>query len=607
MAKQKPTQSTLPFITAIQAFHVIPKAAHFLWKSSRLDFGFSIVTVIIQGLIPGAVAYVGKLIIDTLTQSETINSSLWTLVAIEFLLVLTLMLIRLADQYFQVSLREKTSYYLEELVAEHAASLDLEFYEQPGNYDRFAKAQRELRFGPPWLIAALLRAMTGLSTVAGFFIVVLVFQPILALLLLLGTLPVLFVAKDLSMLSLNLFDRTTPEGRKAAYVNSLLTSDEAAKELRLFNIAPKFLSDLHSYTSTVLDAKLLLEKTRLRRFAVANALSTLVQYGSLIFVVSLAVTKRITIGDFVLLSGALQVVRQQLTSTFGYLGEVLERSLFFGELDYFLSLKPTIASQLHPKVVPPESVEGIVFENITFAYTDAAKPVFRNFNLKLHPGEITALVGLNGAGKTTLVKLLTRLYDPQEGRITFDGIDIREFDPNEYRERFGIILQDFVRYQLSAKENVTLAKPLEPVDEQSLERAANEARAMNLVEKLPDGWDTLLGRQFHIRGQDLSGGEWQRIALARALYRNAPILVLDEPSAALDARAETELFQTFGELTKGRLSLLISHRFNTVRFADRILILENGQIIEDGSHDHLIAVQGRYHELFTAQAKAYTV
>lgn len=242
---------------------------------------------------------------------------------------------------------------------------------------------------------------------------------------------------------------------------------------------------------------------------------------------------------------------------------------------------------------------------MTFTYPGADKPVFQNLTLELRAGETTALVGVNGAGKTTLVKLLTRLYDPQEGRITLDGVDIRDFDPDEYRRSLGVVLQDFTRYQLSARENIALGRVGETDEDARLHDAAQRSNALELIQGLPEGWDTLLGRQFHIRGQDLSGGQWQRIALARALYRDAPILLLDEPTAALDAETEAELFGKYRDLTRGKTTLLITHRFNTVRMADRIVLLEHGRILEDGTHAELLALGGRYAEMYEVQAEVY--
>ena len=250
-------------------------------------------------------------------------------------------------------------------------------------------------------------------------------------------------------------------------------------------------------------------------------------------------------------------------------------------------------------------MRGLSFENVTFGYPGSDTMIFRDFSLEFRAGETTALVGKNGAGKTTLIKLLTRLYDPLAGRILLDGADIREFDPDTYRQHIAVVLQDFTRYQLLARENISFSRLAEETDMSALERAAASAEALALIDNLPDKWDALLGRQFHVRGQDLSGGQWQRIALARALYRDAPMLILDEPTAALDAETEVALFSRFAALTRDRLAILISHRFNTVKTAERIVVLENGRVLEDGSHEALLAAGRVYASMFTQQANAY--
>lgn len=302
---------------------------------------------------------------------------------------------------------------------------------------------------------------------------------------------------------------------------------------------------------------------------------------------------------------ALAGVRLGLSRGLAHLGEVYEHSLFFQNLTAFLGQRPSVVAPSSPRPLLAPGPHTLALENVSFTYPGAQKPVFEDLNLTLRAGETTALVGVNGAGKTTLVKLLTRLYDPQGGRVTLDGVDVREFDPAAYRGQLGVVLQDFTRYQLSARENVALGRIGEADEETRLQGAARQASALELIEGLPEGWNTLLGRQFHVRGQDLSGGQWQRVALARALYRDAPILLRDEPTAALDAETEAELFGRYRDLTRGRTTLLITHRFNTVRMADRIVVLEHGQVIEDGTHAELLRRGGRYAEMYALQAEGY--
>lgn len=559
------------------------------------------------GLTPVATAYIAKLIIDHIAEGRGLTPSLWWLVAAQLALTATAGLSRYGSAAAQEILRERTWHTLSLKVMRHAAELDLEFFERPESHDALAKAQRELGFRPMMATLNLLNALQGLATVLGFILVILTLQPVLVLVLLVALVPALVAANESGHITFSAYDMTTSDGRRAAYFDTLLASDGTAKEVRLYNLAPYFLSHRHAYATKVIDAKNRAALWKFFAFARADIVSVLVQYAAFAFIVVQAVRGHISIGDFVLLSSALAMVRTTLANSLANLGEVLEHSFFFRNLTDFLAIKPSLVAPEKPKPVPKRPLRGIVLENVTFAYPGAKRPVFENLSLELRAGEATALVGVNGAGKTTLVKLITRLYEPQEGRITLDGIDIRDFEPKEYRKLFAVILQDFVRYQLSVRENIALAKVDEATNQRRLEKAAREANILTLIESLRDGWDTFLGRQFEATGQELSGGQWQRIALARVLYRDAPILIFDEPTAALDAEAEAELLRTYRDLTKGKLSLLITHRFNTVKMADRIIVLEHGQVIEDGTHSELMHRQGRYFQMFTIQASTYNL
>jgi ATP-binding cassette, subfamily B, bacterial len=607
MSKEATTKQVakLPILTSLEALRAVPEAVKMLWQASKKHFLITVGSRIAQGLIPAAMAYIGKQIIDHLSRAEGLTTRLWLLIGLEFALVIVAALLLYLGSYAQAALREYTQQHIGRDLNEQAAKLDLEFFEMPGNYDTFAKAQQEFARGPLLLTMALLLALQQFSVVFGFIGVVLVSYPLLVPVLLLAALPTLLVAKDSGFMSFQSHDLTTPEGRRAAYLDDLLSEDTSAKELRLYQLAPKFLRDSFAYTQNVLQVRLGVELSKAKKFAFADVFAATVQYGALMFILIQAAQQRITIGDFVLLSAALQSVRRNLSGGFASLGAVLENSLFFSDLTQFLSLEPKIVTPTQPKFVPSPIKRGLKIENLSFAYPGADKAVFTNLTFELRAHEATALVGVNGAGKTTLVKLLTRLYDPQAGRITLDGTDIRDFSPDAYRQCFGVILQDFVKYQLSARENIELGRGADEPSKERLECAARNAQVEDLVRGLPEGWETLLGRQFHVRGQDLSTGQWQRIALARALYRDAPMLILDEPTAALDAETEAELFEAYRNLTKGKLSLLITHRFNTVRFVDRIIVLEHGGILEDGTHGELMQKHGRYFEMFSAQAKAY--
>lgn len=598
--------SLTPIKTGFQAIRALPEAFAIVREGAGRDFAFSSVALLIVGVIPAGILLCTKLIIDNLTSGSGWSKDVVQLLAVQLLLAIIGVVAQAVSDTSRSAMREKLQAHLEIKVSAHASSLDLAFFELPGNYDLFEKAKQELGYRPFLMSYGLIFSLQRFASVVGFFAAVLAFQPLLALVLAVAALPTLFAAGKSGSESFSNHDLYTPEGRRAAYIQQLLTTDQSAKEVRLYGLAPSFLDVLARQFRQLISTRLQVERSRHVRFAWAGLGGVLVEYSALGIVVWRVAAQQATIGDLTLMVGALPGVRLGLSQLLAQLGEVYENSLFFQNLLDFLAQRPTITSPASPRPLPTSTAYTIMLDNVSFAYPGADQSVFENLSLELRAGETTALVGVNGAGKTTLVKLLTRLYDPQSGRILLNGVDIREFDPITYRSILGVVLQDFTRYQLSARENVALGRVGQPDEEQRLDDAVTRANAKSLIENLPEGWNTLLGRQFHIRGQDLSGGQWQRIALARALYRNAPILLLDEPTAALDAETEANLFQDYRKLTQGRTTLLITHRFNTVRSVDRIIVLEKGKVIEDGTHFSLLARGGRYSEMYHIQADAYS-
>lgn len=594
-----------PVQTGLQALRVLPQALTLVWEGAGKDFLLSAVALVVVGLVPAGLLLCTKLLIDQLIRGLGWTPVLSHLLLVQLALALLGVGAQAASDYWRAAMRERLQQHLELKVAAHAAGLDLAFFELPGNYDTFTKAREELGYRPFLMSYGLIFAAQRLAAVAGFFAAVLAFQPVLALVLVVAALPTLFAAGKSGSESFSNHDLHTPEGRRAAYLQQLLTTDQPAKEVRLYGLAPGFLTTLREQLGRLVTTRLKVERHKNLRFAAAGLGGVLVEYGALGFVVWQVARSAASLGDLTLMLGALPGVRLGLSQMLANLGEVYENSLFFQHLVNFLGQRAVVTAPAVPRSLPEAAAYALTLEDVSFTYPGARQAVFEHLTLELRSGETTALVGVNGAGKTTLVKLLTRLYDPQGGRILLNGVDIREFSPEAYRGAVGAVLQDFTRYQLSARENIALGRAGEMDEEARLLDAARRARALTLIEGLPEGWNTLLGRQFHVRGQDLSGGQWQRVALARALYRNAPILLLDEPTAALDAETEAELFSRYLELTRGRTTLLITHRFNTVRMAERIVVLERGRVLEDGTHQELLARQGRYAEMYQVQAEAY--
>jgi ATP-binding cassette subfamily B protein len=602
----KKEEATLPIITTLRALKIIPNVFNMLWEIDNKVLISVVTTTVLQGFIPAVIAYITARIVDYIVSGHGWSQHLAVLISIELGLVLTAGILKYVSQIADESIRDKTWHYLSLKTFGHAAALDLEFFEDPENFDKLTKAQQELGYRPMMIIINLLHIIRNIATVFGFILVVLTFQPILVYALLIALIPSLIAAKESGNIAFISHDITTREGRRADYFDFLLSADFFAKEIRLFGLARRFLEERRNYGLKIISIRLDAIKRATLGFMRADILSILVHYACLIYVVFQAARGRVSVGDFVLLATALERVRIDLSMALGNFSELLEHSLFFKNLTDFLSVKPQITPPQKPAKIPNRVNIGISFENVTFTYHGASKPVFKSLNLKLNAGETTALVGINGSGKTTLVKLLTRLYDPDSGIIKFEGENIQNYNVDDYRRCFSTILQDFAKYQLTAKENVTLACPNEKEYPERIKFLEQSKAILGLINELHHGWDTYLGRQFDPNGQNLSGGQWQVIALARAIYRDTLVLVLDEPSAALDAEAEVALFKEFKRISDGKLCLLVSHRFNTVKMADRIIVIEGGEIIEDSSHDNLLAAKGRYFEMFTTQLESYT-
>ncbi|MBW3554674.1 MAG: ABC transporter ATP-binding protein/permease, partial [Gemmatimonadetes bacterium] len=454
------------------------------------------------------------------------------------------------------------------------------------------------------LISLLLSMAQSSLTLLSLTAALLAFSPWLLLLLVVAVLPSFLGETHYAGLSYSLLYSWTPERRQLDYLRYIASSDRAAKEVKLFGLSDHLIS---RYADLADRFYLANRGLAIRRAAVGGALvavSTVVYYGAYGYMVWQTVAGVITVGSLTFLASSFQRSRDLIQRILLSSADVFEQSLFISDLFTFLEMKPRVSSLPGSRPVPRPIREGFVFEDVGFRYPGSERWALRHVHFRLHAGERLALVGENGAGKTTLVKLLARLYDPSEGRILLDGVDLREYDIDDLRRTIGVIFQDFVRYDMVARENIAVGRIDAMADDARIREAARKSLAEDVVAKLEKGYDQMLGRRFD-GGADLSGGEWQKVALGRAYMRDAQVLILDEPTAALDARAEYQVFQRFSELTEGRMAVLISHRFSTVRMADRILVLGDGTVLEDGSHEELLARAGTYAELFTLQAAGY--
>ena len=566
----------------------------------------NIILRILRSAIPVAVLYVGKLIIDGILHVKDDPSSqnfLWQLVAIEFgLLILSDALGRVVT-LFDALIGEKFSNTTSVQIMQHAAQLDLEQFEDSQFYDKLERARQQTT-GRTILLAQVLGQVQDAITIAFLAVGLVAFNPWLMLLLLGAVIPAFLGESHFNNRSYALSRRQTPERRELDYIRYVGASDETAKEIKVFDLSGFFIDRFRNLSNKFYEANKKLNKQRAGWGTFFSFLGTAGYYGAYVYIIRQAVVGTLTIGDVTFLAGSFRQLRGLMESILARFSAVSQGAIYLKDFFDFFEIAPRMQMTKKARLFPKPIREGFVFENVGFKYANSERWANRYLNFTLRAGEKLALVGENGAGKTTLVKLLSRLYDPTEGRILLDGYDLKEYDLADLRKNIGVIFQDFLRYQMVASQNIAVGDVDQKENVPLIVSSAEQSLANTVIEKLPGGYDQQLGRRFN-NGVDLSGGEWQKIALARAYMKDTQLLILDEPTAALDARAEYEVFQRFADLTKGKTAVLISHRFSTVRMADRILVLNRGELEEIGSHAELLQKNGRYAELFLLQAKGY--
>jgi ATP-binding cassette subfamily B protein len=518
------------------------------------------------------------------------------------LAVLTGVISRSID-YFDNLVADRYTHHVSVEVMRKAASLDLTVYEDPIFYDRLerARVQATDRLA---MIQQMGRLIQQTVTALAFSAVLIRYSPFLLLLLVAGILPAFLGESHFAFLTYAKNFRQTPLRRQMDYLRQVGGSKEAAKELKLFNLSSYLTERFTTLSQEIYEENVALNRRRLFWGGMLAVVGQLGYYAAYAYSIYRTIQGQYSIGDLALITTAIMQAMGNIQLAFSTASGVADQALFLTDLLAFFEMKPRVESKVNGLPAPRPVVRGFEFRNVSFAYPGTDRRVLSDFNFTLLPGERVALIGENGQGKTTIVKLITRLYDPTEGEILLDGIDLREYDLGDLHSEIGVIFQDFMRYEMTARENIAVGRVEVPHTAEELEYAAQRSLASEIIAKLHGGYDQMLGRRFE-GGVDLSGGEWQKLALARAYLRDAQLLILDEPTAALDARSEFEVFQRFAELTHGKMSLLISHRFSTVRMADRIVVLEAGQLVEEGSHSQLIALGGRYAAMFEMQAASY--
>jgi len=589
------------------ALRNVPAVLRFVWESGRAIVVLGLVARVIASLLPPALFWVSKLIIDTiyriLTTHQAAGTRLWWLVAMEFAIAVSAGILSRAIDYLDAVLAGRYMHHVSVRVMEHAASLDLMAYEDPAFYDRLERARVQAT-DRLYMIQAIGRLIQQVITTITLSVSIMVFSPWLLLLLVVGVIPAFVGETHFAFLGYAKNFRQTPVRRQLDYLRILGGSKEAAKELKLFGLKDFLTNRFKGLSTQVYEEDVALARKKVVMGSVLSAIGTAGYYTAYVFAVWKTVTGVFSFGTLTLLANAIREASSNLQQTFSTLSTIADQALFLTDLIAFFDMRPTIQSKPNALPAPRPIRQGFEFRDVSFRYPGSERLILNRLNLHLRPGERVALIGENGEGKTTIVKLLTRLYDPAEGQVLLDGVDLREYNLEDLYREVGVIFQDFMRYEMTARENIAVGR-IELIDNlELLRQSAQKSMASDVVGKLASGYDQMLGRRFD-GGVDLSGGEWQKVALARAYLRDAQVLILDEPTSALDARSEYEVFQRFAELTTGKMALFISHRFSTVRMADRIIVLEQGRIAEDGDHDSLTHLGGRYAEMFELQAASY--
>ena len=600
------------------ALRNLPPFLKMIWEVSRGLTVADLALRLVRALLPVATLYVGKLIIDEVIRLAGMGAApaglrewlasgrldhLGWLLAAEFGLAILSDVLGRTVSLLDTLLSEKFTNATSVRLMEHAATLDLEDFEDSELQDRLERARRQT-MGRVTLMGQLFGQAQDVVTIAAFSAGLVVYAPWLIALLLLALAPAFLGEAHFNAQSYSLNYARTPERRELDYVRQTGASVETAKEVKIFGLHSFLIERYRELAGKIYQENRRLAARRAGWGGLLTAIGTLGYYVAYAFIAWRTLSGQFTIGDLTFLAGSFRRLRNLLEGLLIGFSQVAGQALYLDDLFSFFEIQPEIVSPENPRPFPVPIRRGFGFENVGFRYPGAERWAVRNLNFTLKAGEVLALVGENGAGKTTLVKLLARLYDPDEGRILLDGYDLREYSVEDLRANIGVIFQDFVRYHLTAAENIAVGRIEARNDRARIEDAAESSMADEVIRKLPEGYDQVVGKRFRT-GVDLSGGEWQKIAIARAYMRDAQLLILDEPTAALDARAEFGVFQRFKELSEGKTAVLISHRFSSVRMADRILVLAEGRLEATGTHEELLAQGGRYAELFELQAVGY--
>ena len=586
----------------------LARALRLVWEGSPRMTILSLVLVVLRSALPLAVLYLTKLVVDAISAAaqgaDVPFSDVLLLLGLAAAAGLLGTLIGVVSGLVTLAHGNRVTDRVLESLHRKSVEMDLRYYEDAAYHDSLHRAQQDAPYRPTAVLGNLLRVAQSGLTVLGIVGLLVTIHWLLAVFLFVAVIPALWVQIRYSERYYEWQKRTSQLDRYVGYLSYLILHPPPAKEVRLFGLGDVLAGRYRDLRRRLRSETIAMAKTRGLGDAFAQSVAALVVFGAFAYIAWRSYQGDLSIGDLVMYFGAVQRGQGAAQGLFAALGSLYEDNLFLTTLEDFMAVEPEVAAPPDPRPVPDPIRQGIALEGVSFRYPGSSRPLLEKIDLMIRPGEVVALVGSNGAGKTTIVKLLCRLYDPDEGRITIDGIDLREFDPVELRREISVVFQDFVHFFQPARDNIWFGDVTRPREDAGIIEAATTAGADPFLRELRRGYDTVLGPLFS-EGEELSIGEWQKVAIARAFFHEAQLLVVDEPTSALDALAEAELFEKLRDLVRGRSTVLISHRFSTVRMADRIYVIDDGKILESGSHEELMLLGGKYASLFRMQAAPY--
>ena len=588
----------------------IPRAIRLVFRMTPGSTLANILLMFIIGLLPLATLYIIKLLVDTVTagiaagDKAPVSQELILIIIAAVIIALLTACFRAISAYVTEIQSFELTDGITDLIHTQSMALDLAYYENPAYQDTLHRAQISGSSRPGKIVNDIVQIVQNCISIIAVGALIISFSALTGIILIGSALPAMVVRFWYTRKLYDLTLRETELNRKSAYYHTLLTHAHYAKENRLFSLGPFFRGLYNSTQKLIRSSKLGISRSKAIWDFITQGLVTLAMFGSFTVIAFMTLDGKISLGDMVMFFVGFQMCLGYIQTIFSSLNTLYDDHLFLRDFFLFLDLKPAIAAPEKPIPLPDKPVEEIRLNSVSFSYPGAQKPALQDISMSIRKGEVIAFVGENGAGKSTLIKLLCRLYLPEAGTITVDGIDMNTIDPEAWRRRLSVLFQDYIRYQLTVEDNIRVGDIERADDPGSIENSARKAGAERMIQRFPNRYKTMLGKIFS-GGQEISTGEWQKIALSRAFFREAELILLDEPASSLDALAEAEIFRKFKEIIQNRTAVIISHRFSTVQMADRIYVIEQGKIIENGSHADLMALNGRYAEMFRVQADSY--